>query len=278
VSKQFEGHLDEQQLLDYRYGETQDAAAIEQHLHECAECKKSYDALAAVLAMVEAAPVPEPDANFEARMWRAVSPKLARRGFDWSAWAVWFAPRRLVPIGAVAALVIAAFFVGRYMPRPNGSGAQQGGAVSDVAVKAPAPAQVRERILLVAVGDHLDKAQSVLLEISNAEPEGPGSEARHGDVDISQDQQRAESLLAANRIYRQTAEHAGDSAVANVLDELEPVLLDIVHSPSKVSAANLAELQKRIESQGLLLKVRVLDSTVKNKTAAPAAQTGNRGS
>jgi len=277
VSKQLEGHLDERQLLDYRYGETQDAAAIEQHLHECAACKKSYDALVAVLAMVEAAPVPEPDANFEARAWRAVSPKLVRRGFDWSAWTAWLAPRRLVPIGAVAALLIAAFLAGRYIPRQN-NGSQQGASVSDIAAKAPAPAQVRERILLVAVGDHLDKAQSVLLEISNAEPEGPGGEARHEDVDISQDQHRAESLLAANRIYRQTAEHSGDSAVANVLDELEPVLLDIVHSPSKVSAADLEELQKRIESQGLLLKVRVLDSTVKNKTAAPAAQTGNRGS
>jgi hypothetical protein len=86
-------------------------------------------------------------------------------------------------------------------------------------------------------------------------------------------------LLGANRIYRQTAEHAGDNTVANVLDELEPVLLDIVHSPSQVSGAELAELQKRIDDQGLLLKVRVLDSSVRDKakTPTPQPQPGTRG-
>ncbi len=62
------------------------------------------------------------------------------------------------------------------------------------------------------------------MEISNAEPDGLGSKESNA-VDISQQQERAQEMLVSNRLYRQTAEHAGDNAVASVLDELEPVLL-----------------------------------------------------
>jgi hypothetical protein len=263
VTNQTNGHLDEQQLLDYRYGDAVDAASVKQHLQDCAECRKSYDVLLGVLAMVEALPVPEPSANFEARVWREVSPKLARPGIDWSAWTAWMSPKRLIPIGAVAALIVAAFLAGRYMPRTPDK------TTTPTQVAEKNPAQVRERILLVAVGDHLDRAQNVLLEISNAEPGGASDADK--DVDISRQQERAEEMLASNRLYRQTAARSGDDAVASVLDELEPVLLEIAHSPSRVSASQLDELQRSIAARGLLLKVRVLDSNVRSseKPAPP---------
>jgi hypothetical protein len=265
VTNQTNRHLDEQQLLDYRYGDAADAPAVEKHLHDCSECRNSYEALLGVLAMVEALPVPEPGANFEARVWRKVSPKLVRPRFDWSALSAWMSPKRLIPIGAVAALIVAAFLAGRYMPRTPDNKT----APTQVAEKNPT--QVRERILLVAVGDHLDRAQNVLLEISNAEPGGAGDADK--DVDISRQQERAEEMLASNRLYRQTAARSGDDAVASVLDELEPVLLEIAHSPSRVSASQLDELQRSIAARGLLLKVRVLDSNVRsNEKPAPSHQ------
>lgn len=275
-------HLDEQQLLEYRYGDTADPSAVEQHLRECAECRKSYDALKQVLAYVDALPVAEPGANYETRLWRSISPKLARPGFDWSAWTAWMSLRRLVPIGAVAALVLVAFLAGRYWHSTvsTGSGNNQSAGVQPIGPQPGQSAdkgQVRERILLVAVGDHLDKAQSILLEISNAEPEVAGN-AKTKEVDISQEQQRAEDLVNSNRIYRQTALKTGDNAVASVLDDLEPILLEIAHSPSKVSAEQLDELQQGIAARGLLLKVRVLDSTVRNKEKAATPRASSSGS
>jgi hypothetical protein len=97
-------------------------------------------------------------------------------------------------------------------------------------------------------------------------------------VDISQQQERAEEMLVSNRLYRQTAAHSGDDAVASVLDELEPVLLEIAHSPSRVSAAQLDELQRSIAARGLLLKVRVLDSTVRSTEKAAPPRQGSSGS
>jgi hypothetical protein len=274
-------HLDEQQLLEYRYGDATDTSAVEQHLRECAECRKSYEALKQVLAFVDALPVADPGANYETRLWRSISPKLERPGIDWSAWTAWLSPKRLIPIGAVAALVVTAFLAGRYYrAQPITPG---GGQSASVQPTGPAPGQsaenknqgqARERILLVAVGDHLDSAQSILLEISNAEADGSGN-SKNKEVDISQQQQRAEDLVSSNRLYRQTALKTGDTMVASVLDDLEPILLEIAHSPSKVSAAQLDELQQGIEARGLLLKVRVLDSTVRNrqKAATPHAST-----
>jgi hypothetical protein len=266
------GHLNEEQLLDYRYGDLADSAAeIGEHLHECAQCRNSYEALQGVLAMVEALPVAEPDPHFEARVWNKIAPKLVRPGFDWSALTAWMSPKNLAICGTVAALIVVAFFAGRIsLPQKNVTPATPQGLES-VSAKANEPGQVRERILLVAVGDHLDRAQSVLLEISNAETSGAGSK-RDQVVDISEQQERAQEMLISNQLYRQTAEHSGNNDVASVLDELEPVLLEIAHSPSKVSNSELEELQRGIEARGLMLKIRVLDSTVRNKEK-PATQT-----
>src|ERR1700722_5232578 len=106
-------HLTEEQLLDYRYGESADSAGIEKHLHECANCRASYEALQGVLAMVEALPVAGPGPHFEARVWNKIAPKLAKPGFDWNALTAWMSPKRLIPVGAVAALLVVAFMAGR---------------------------------------------------------------------------------------------------------------------------------------------------------------------
>jgi hypothetical protein len=266
-------HLNEEQLLDYRYGDSANsAAAIENHLHECKKCQTSYEALQGVLAMVEAMPVAEPGPHFEARVWNKIAPKLAKPGFDWNALTAWMSPKHLITAGAVAALVVVAFMAGR-----NWQTTHNPPATPQVAENANTntPGQVRERILLVAVGDHLDRAQSVLLEISNADTSDGKQDS---GVDISQQQERAQEMLVSNRLYRQTAERSGDNAVTSVLDELEPVLLQIAHSPSKVTNAELEELQRGIESRGLMLKIRVLDSTVRNKQKPATQHSATRGS
>jgi hypothetical protein len=269
------GHLNEEQLLDYRYGDlAESAAAVGEHLHECALCRTSYEALQGVLAMVEALPVAEPGPHFEARMWNKIAPKLARPGFDWSKLTAWMTPKTLIICGTVAALLVVAFYAGRGTRTPYDAPITP--QVADN-TGTNAPGQVRERILLVAVGDHLDRAQSVLLEISNAETSGAGIK-RDQVVDISQQQERAQEMLISNQLYRQTAVHSGNNDVASVLDELEPVLLEIAHSPSKVSSSELEELQRGIESRGLMLKIRVLDSTVRNKEKPASQHSATRGS
>jgi hypothetical protein len=121
----------------------------------------------------------------------------------------------------------------------------------------PQRERTRDRILLVAVGDHLEKSQMVLMELVNA--------PANGTEDISHEQQRAEDLLNSNRLYRMTAQEVGDRRLANVLDELERVLVEIAHEPSKVDSEELKDLQRRIEAQGVLFKVRVVGANIRDQ-------------
>ncbi len=116
---------------------------------------------------------------------------------------------------------------------------------------------VRERVLLIAVGDHLERSQMVLVELSHAETSG--------ELDISAERQLADDLLASNRLYRQTAQQMGQANVAGVLDELERVLVELARGPSTVSMQQLADIQQRIESQGILFKVKVIGSEIRQQ-------------
>jgi len=244
-------HLNEEQLIALRYGEADNRAAAEQHLASCSECRASFERLQMVLAVVEAMPVPARDADYGRRVWQRIAPRLDERGrFNWRGW---FTARRLTLAGAMAVLVLAAFLAGRFWP-------PQPEQPTATAI----PAEVRKRILLVAVGEHLDRSQMVLVELVNANPPVAG------EVNISGEQRRARELLTANRLYRQTAQQAGETAVASVLDELERVLVEIANSPTEVSVAQLEQLQKRIEAKGILFKVRVIGSEVRERKSSSA--------
>ena len=52
-------------------------------------------------------------------------------------------------------------------------------------------------------------------------------------------------------------------SLSQVLDELEPVLLDIVHSPSVLSADEFQTLRSRIEDRSLVFKLRVTGADVR---------------
>jgi hypothetical protein len=113
----------------------------------------------------------------------------------------------------------------------------------------------RERVLLLALSNYLDRSQIVLSEVANA-PDGG---------DIANERRSAEDLVTENRLLRQTAAKSGDPARAQLLDELERVLMEIAHSPSDTSAPEMESLRNRIEAQGLLFKIRVVGSNVRQK-------------
>jgi len=54
-----------------------------------------------------------------------------------------------------------------------------------------------------------------------------------------------------------------------VLDDLERSLLEIVHSPSPISAADLDHIRRRIDAAALLFKVRVMSDELRQREGAP---------
>jgi len=253
-------HLSEEQLILYYYGEEipaegeQAVAAL--HLEACDACRETYGSLQRVLNVLDSVPTPERSPEYGAEVWRriehrlpAARPRLLAPGnpFRW-----------LVATTAMAGLLVAAFLAGRFYPNPHRQPEQT----------AAADPQASERVLLVAVGDYLERSQMVLIELANANPKG--------NLDISAERERASGLVSESRLYRQTAGHTGDTAVAAVLDELDRVLLDIAHSPSEVRPADIEKLRSRLAAEGILFKIRVLGSNLRNRedadNPAPAAR------
>jgi hypothetical protein len=241
-------------LALHHYGEADEPQALDAHLADCADCREAFQKLGATLAAVQPEDVPERAADYGARVWERLEPRLAGEVGPKTAPKV-VPLRRPSPIrsflwtGALAASLVAAFLLGRHLPHPDAVGTS---------------GPVRERILLVAVGDHLDRSQVVLLELLNADPQAP--------LDVTGEQRSAQDLLASNRIYRQAAMRTGDAGVAHVLEELERVLVEVANGPSELGPGDLAALRRRIESQGVLFRVRVVGSQIREREKVAVAQ------
>ena len=256
-------HPNEEELIAYHDSEVLQRDAIAEHLTDCPECRLELERIDAVLAALGTMPVPDPGEDYGQRVWQQIAPRLPERRARWWDFASlgrwrdtgWLEPRRLAVVGAVAALAIVAFLAGRVTkhvtPEPTAAD-----ATAD---------RVRERVLIMAVGEHLGRSEMVLVELANAEP----LDAKQKQVNISAEQRRAEDLLEENRLYRQTALEQGDAGLANVLDELERVLLDVAHSPQSVTPAQLQTIRQRIETRGILFKVRVVGKELQQREESP---------
>jgi hypothetical protein len=234
-------HLSDDDLVLLHYGEDEGSEAGA-HLAGCAECAERLRAVAGVLALAAPPEAPERGEDYGARVWERLRPQLGIAG-----------PRpRVLPMRprllprvasflALAAALVLAFLLGRRFPdQPQ-----------------PLSAEVRERVLLVAVGDHLERSQMVLIELANA----PTGEA----LNVKAQRALADELVSANRLYRQTAARSGEPALTAVLEELERVLVEVAAGPDALTPGDLAELQRRIESRGLLFRVRVIGSQVRER-------------
>ena len=249
-------HCTDDELTLYYYGEGRRRHDVERHLESCAGCAATYREIAGTLAMIAAPEVPERGDQYGLEVWQRIRHKLPDP--EPSAWAMvagLFRSERLVWAAGAAALVLAAFVAGRVWPRLPASGAPAAAAVTNTPAGATAVAgDSRQRILLASVADHLDQSARVLSDIMNA-PRG----------DISAEQRWADDLLDASRLYRQDAVDAGEQSVAAILDDLERSLIEIVNSPSKISAADLDQIRRRIDAASLLFKVRVMSDELRQR-------------
>jgi len=245
-------HLDPDDLVLLYYGELPGADEAQAHLGACPECRASHDRLRQALDVVALDAPPRGD-DYGRRVWERLEPRLATgrgpgRLDPRRAWR-----RRAAGFLAIAAALVVAFVVGRK------TGPE------------PAPrlaAATGERVLLVAVGDHLERSRVILMELAHADPDNPG--------EVSARRVRAEELLDASRLYRISAERAGETGIASVLGDVERVLAEVANAPESLSPPDVRDLGERIEQDGLLFKVQVMGLQVQARQRA--LRHGNAGS
>lgn len=216
-------HLGEEALILLHYGEGDGLEADRVHVESCLRCQAALDALERDLEDVGEMPTPERGSDYGAGVYERIEPRLTRGRSRWRP--VWMS-------AAAAVILFGTFLAGRFSHDAGPSVSQEG---------------LRERVLFVAIGDHLDRSQMLLLEVMNAE---------HGDDERS----TARELLKESRLYRASGTGVIDVPTTEVLDELERLLLDVAHraSPDDV-------LRSRINDQDVLFKIRILQTAVRER-------------
>jgi hypothetical protein len=308
-------HLTEEELVLYRYREAPerpgvgggasagggeadmpDAATIARHLGECEPCRREFEALDRVLAMVDVT-VPEPSPSYERDVWARIQDRLEPEPRGWRALltslglgasstagsrgsrGAWWPQAALA---ATVAVLLVVAFTWRHVPglslpgtlpgthtTPAANGSSAAAGASGAAGATDDASGTRNRVLLAAVDEHLQRSEFVLTELNNLDAQRP--------ADLSSEQAMAEDLVSDNRLYRRTALDVGDRQTASLLDELERALLDVAHAPSSATPAQLEELRDRLDAQGVLFKVRVAGAGLRERQMAAVLVPGPAG-
>lgn len=269
-------HLTEEEWIAYYYGESTDAQAVRAHLAECAECAAMERKLAGDLSrmreMVLPANEPQRNAQYGEEVWQSLRPSLMpyprkeRRRWGWQhKWALGFAGAAV----ALAAVVLIAFYSGRWW--------EQRREPQMAAANGAAP----QRVILYVISDHLDRSQRLLAELND-----PDEAARDHGL-----QATARELLTENRLYQQSSQQnsgqgnnmahgaaaAADSSLQAILNDLEPVLVELANQPDHLKPEEIIRLRKELNTGSVLFEIRVLRSKVREQEPN-AVGTGKEGS
>jgi len=248
-------HLNTEVLVEMYYDEAAPGQheSARKHLQDCAECATAYRGLENDLKTLWTLEAPERGEDYGAQMWRRVamalpaaapSPRsVPRPAWKWRPW-MWMG---LSYAAGCAVLASSAFYVGaRWEHRQH---------LKREAARAAEPqpaAPQKPKVVVVVLGDHLDRSERLLVELKHADPESSEQDWPLRD--------EARGLLAANQVFRDDAEKSGDETMAQALDKLQQLLEELANQPGGLNAASLEHLQQQMANEGLLFKVRVLRS------------------
>ncbi len=231
-------------LFHYRDGlDAERLAQIAQALQASPELAARFARLKALLDSAQETSLPQPDAQFEARLWAKLQPRLAPDNVVPLASAVQRRSAARPPVrwwmatAAAAALVMAiGFYAGRYS------------ATSPAPSPPPTLAKAGSsgRVLDAYVAAHLRQTEGLLLTALNSD----SSELRGGDAEL------AASLVDSNRLYAVAAQRAGNARLADFLRQLEPLLLELANPAAAPDVSVRQGLRDYVRSNDVLFQVR----------------------
>lgn len=231
--------FDDNELLLYELGELSDERAREIRLavQDDPQLKSRLDELAATLDVMDHFDVPERDADYGRRVWARLEPNLHDEPWYARAWQSLASP-------VAAGLVVMAVAVGvsRWLPEESMEPKPQPAAVTaDNAITA------RDRVLLASVSRHVEGSERFIRELNNRVA---------ADLDTEEERQWAEVLLMANRLYRYAAERSNQPRIAQLLADMEPVLIEMANNDNGLSDEEFNALRQRINDNDLVLRLR----------------------
>ena len=103
---------------------------------------------------------------------------------------------------------------------------------------------------------HLQKSELLLRAFRNVRASKAGR-----PVDVAYEQKLAQQLIVRNMMLKREADAAGDIQVASLLENLEPILLDIANLPKRVGTDDVRVINERVERKNIVALLQV-NSTV----------------
>jgi hypothetical protein len=246
----------------YFYEELGDAAraSVERHLGACEECRRALEELSVIRTALAARPevTAPPGADwsgFMARLDAAVrrdSPPITsgESGPVGSTLTAFAPPRSYISYLAAAALLalvtMSVVFVAR-------SRAPEQPAVT-ASVSAPAPTPAPALGLASLSEQHFERSKLVVLGLASKDARSTSA------ADWGYERELASTLLSDTRLYRMAAEDSGLRPLADVMGDLEILLLQTSMSPGNADGENLEQLQRLISKRDLLAKMEVVSN------------------
>lgn len=221
-------------IFDYQDGRLGEAekAELERHLSVCPACSSRLAEIRKIAGLLQTAAPAVPAADFE-RSWQriaaAVAPAPPRR----------FSAQRSPRWALLAAGFLAFFVLGVAVARLYFSPAG-----SEAAAPAGAP-------FLYSTQDYFAALQPVLSEYSHVRAPGDGG---------ALDGERIRRLLNNLHLLRLRAERNRDSSLLRLLDDIELVLLEIVHL-DRSNPEDVRLVGALIREKGIPLKMKVFKFT-----------------
>ncbi|MFL6227365.1 MAG: anti-sigma factor family protein [Pyrinomonadaceae bacterium] len=103
---------------------------------------------------------------------------------------------------------------------------------------------------------HVEQAQLLLRAFRNARANGEPSTS-----DISYEKRRSRELLYHNIVLRREAASKGNIAVASLLDNLEPILIDIANLPDSPAQEDMRSITDRMKKKNIVAMLQVANAS-----------------
>ena len=223
------------------------------HLASCERCRGEFVRLQRGSACSTRARCQPPSRRRRSsgRCGRGSSQPCGRSG-PWTSWLL-MSPAPLALAGAVVVLVVGAFFAGRAVAGRSiwttaGNTSCRGGNGGPD-----------------SRGDSARGSGRASRSIADGPRGAAEQRGRRPDRQVQRTRRARRAAGGRYAVTAKAAKDAGDAVITDLPDEIERILTEVATTPNTVSARELADVRRRIESQDLLSKVRAASSEVRER-------------
>jgi hypothetical protein len=114
----------------------------------------------------------------------------------------------------------------------------------------PTPLVASDRVYANVLAQHLDTTRRALMTAVNADSDG----LRFGNAEL------ARALIDNNRLYLAAARHTGDTRLVDLLQAIEPVLIELANPAGSEDIQVRTGLGEFVERSDLIFKVRAAEA------------------